>query len=101
MTFAITGPLGASIQPCLFGIAVGAAVLAFWVLRDARKRDLGESAGIWVVVVVGFPLIGLVVYLCCRPNGRMAWCPRCHRELLAALTQCPHCGHQPSGTILR
>ena len=97
MPFAIVGGHGLPLELCV-GLAVAmiwfgsGLALGLWVMQDARRRAASDS---WSVLVILFNFVGLLLYLGCRPDGPLAWCPRCHREVLDTLDHCPHCGHEP------
>jgi len=66
-----------------------------WVARDSRRR-LGDSGGIWVVVliltgIVGVWPVGLLVYVASRPSGPLVPCSNCGLDRLAFAKLCPHC----------
>jgi hypothetical protein len=97
MLCGIVGGHGIPLEACLFcfvmGYAGGSVMLVLWVKEDARTRGL--SVLLWGVALAVFNAAGALVYLCCRPEGRLARCPRCWGELLVALRRCPRCGYQP------
>lgn len=72
----------------LFLMAAWIVTLA-WVADDARSR--GAESGVWLLIVLLFPLLGLLVYLMSRPPGRLAGCRECGAPRLPAVKVCPHC----------
>lgn len=66
--------------------------LMVWVARDAKSRGM-DSAVLWMVLVGGTSLIGLVLYIFSRPQGQMRRCDSCGNSRLAASKVCPHCGN--------
>ena len=71
-------------------IALQIALLV-WVARDAKARGM-DSAILWMLLVLFFPLLGIVIYLFARPQGNMVQCPNCGNRRLQASVKCPHCG---------
>ena len=65
--------------------------LLVWVARDAKARGM-DSAILWMLLVLFFPLLGIVIYLFARPQGNMVQCPNCGNRRLQASVKCPHCG---------
>jgi hypothetical protein len=66
-------------------------VIAIWVAKDARAR--GSDAGpIWILVMLGTGILGLLIYLLARPTGQLMVCPNCGNQRLAVGRSCPHCG---------
>ncbi len=51
---------------CLFWVAffIIFLLIAIWVYRDAESR--GMSGALWLIIVLIFPLIGLIIYLVVR-----------------------------------
>ncbi len=39
-------------------------ILAIWVFKDAKKRDM--NAAVWLLIVLFFPCIGCIIYLVVR-----------------------------------
>ena len=39
-------------------------ILAIWVYKDAKKRDM--NAAVWLLIVLFFPCIGCIIYLVVR-----------------------------------
>ena len=39
-------------------------LLAIWVFKDAKKRDM--NAAVWLLIVLFFPCIGCIIYLVVR-----------------------------------
>ncbi|HEY2466979.1 MAG TPA: PLD nuclease N-terminal domain-containing protein [Terracidiphilus sp.] len=70
-------------------IALQIALLV-WVARDAKARGM-DSAILWMLLVLFFPLLGIVIYLFARPQGNMIQCPNCGNRRLQASVKCPHC----------
>lgn len=64
--------------------------LLVWVARDAKARGM-DSAILWMLLVLFFPLLGIVIYLFARPQGNMVQCPNCGNRRLQASVKCPHC----------
>ncbi len=77
----------------IFLYAGSSALLAVWVASDTRKRAANRV--LWIFVVGYFNVIGLLLYGLFRPGGRLAWCPRCNKQVLATLNRCPHCAYRP------
>ena len=63
-----------------------------YVLRDCSKR--GASSGTWGCIVFLFGILGLLVYLVARPQGKLVICPNCNREKPIRDAICPHCGQR-------
>lgn len=68
---------------CLFFVALFVIFLfiAIWVYRDAESR--GMSGVLWLILVLFFPLIGLIIYLVVR-----------HDRIQPGMAQ-PYYGQQP------
>ncbi len=47
----------------LLMILIGISILV-WVYKDAKKRDM--EAGIWLIIVLMFHLLGIIIYLIVR-----------------------------------
>jgi hypothetical protein len=39
-------------------------LIAIWVYKDAKKRDM--NAAVWLLIVLFFPCIGCIIYLVVR-----------------------------------
>jgi hypothetical protein len=61
-----------------------------WVAQDAKARGVDE-ADYWIALVLFFSVIGLVMYLLCRPKGQLVKCPHCGKNTLQVMATCPHC----------
>ena len=70
-------------------VALNIALLV-WVARDARARGMDSSA-LWMVLVGFTGLIGLIIYVCSRPQGELVQCPHCKGKRLAVSAVCPIC----------
>jgi Phospholipase_D-nuclease N-terminal len=66
-------------------------LLIVWVAKDATSRR-ADSAILWIIVVLFFPLVGIIVYLIVRPQGLTVKCPHCGNDRLQGSPTCPHCG---------
>lgn len=83
---------------CLTTMFVLVGIVLFWglpivyVLRDSSKR--GASTLAWGCLVFLFGVLGLLVYLVARPQGRLVKCPKCAREKPIRDPICPHCGER-------
>lgn len=66
--------------------------LLVWVARDAKSRGM-DGAVLWMLLVMFTSVIGLIIYLCARPQGMLIQCPHCTNKRLHASAKCPHCGH--------
>ncbi len=66
--------------------------LLIWVARDAKSRNM-DSAVIWMILVMFTSLIGLVIYIFSRPQGKLMRCDQCGNSRLQASRKCPHCGN--------
>jgi hypothetical protein len=66
--------------------------LAIWVNKDAKARGM-DNPTLWVLLIVFTQLLGLIIYLCVRPQGRLVVCSYCQNNRLETLTPCPHCGN--------
>jgi hypothetical protein len=75
----------------IIGGSVLHILLIIWVARDAAARR-ADSPVLWVIIVLFFPLIGIIVYLIVRPQGMTAKCPHCGNDRLVGSPTCPHCG---------
>jgi hypothetical protein len=51
-----------------------------------------DGAVIWMLFVFFVPVLGLVVYIFSRPQGKIVPCEKCGNKRLQASAQCPHCG---------
>jgi len=67
-------------------------VFLVWVARDAKARNI-DSAALWMVFVLVTGVIGLVIYILARPEGKLVQCPHCHNKRLEVSATCPHCGN--------
>jgi hypothetical protein len=67
----------------------GYLCLLVWAYRDASARGLSGAA--WVVVIILFPLLGLIIYLYQRPRGRLVACASCGQLRPESAWVCPHC----------
>lgn len=78
-------------------IILGAALILYWVYRDARSRDAYPPLWFAALAFSGLFLhalavpLGALVYLIFRPKGRMLPCPHCGTKRLSTLVQCPKC----------
>ena len=72
-------------------IALNIALLV-WVARDAKARGM-DGAILWMILVMFTGLIGLIIYLCVRPQGNMVQCGHCGNRRLQVSAKCPHCGN--------
>lgn len=78
-------------------IFIWAAVVLYFVYRDAEARD--AQPGLWVIglLILGLflpPLmlvIGLIAYWFLRPKGHLLRCPHCGGRYLHWLAECPRC----------
>ena len=66
--------------------------LLIWVARDAKSRGMDNSI-LWMILVMLTGLIGLIIYLCVRPQGNLVACAQCQNERLPVSAKCPHCGN--------
>ena len=66
--------------------------LLVWVARDARARNM-DSAALWMMLVMFASFIGLIIYICSRPQGHLVQCPHCRNKRLQGSAKCPHCGN--------
>ncbi len=71
----------------LFGLAALILMMAFWVLRDARRRDFKPA--LWGILVLMGNVVALVVYLIVRPGD--ARCPACGALVKRSYMVCPMC----------
>lgn len=67
-------------------------ILLVWVARDAKNRGMDNSV-LWMVLVMITGLVGLIIYLCVRPQGSVVECPHCKNKRLQVSAKCPHCGN--------
>jgi len=87
---------GACVGCGMFILILPIAVLALhiclmvWVARDCKARGQREMVG-WLILLALTGLIGLIVYLCVRPDGQMMRCAKCGRRYMKSLEACPHC----------
>jgi len=72
-------------------IALNIALLV-WVARDAKSRGM-DSSILWMILVMVTGLIGLIIYLCVRPQGNLVQCAHCGNRRLQVSAKCPHCGN--------
>lgn len=83
--------------PIFIATIAGGVVSAWWVFRDARRRD--HNPVIWAVgcvfsaLTVGIPavLAVLAAYFLMRPRGELLVCPHCSKKYIHNLAFCPHC----------
>jgi len=66
--------------------------LLIWVARDAKSRGMDNSI-LWMILVMLTGLIGLIIYLCVRPQGNLVACAQCQNKRLQVSAKCPHCGN--------
>jgi disulfide bond formation protein DsbB len=71
-------------------IVVAQILILVWVVKDARAR--GADGGVWLIVILLAPIIGLLVYLASRPPGLLVPCSHCGNRRLDYLRSCPICG---------
>ena len=70
MLFTIADPFAmlAGIYMIIIVVALVVCVidllLAIWVYKDAKKRDM--NAAVWLLIVLFFPCIGCIIYLVVR-----------------------------------
>ena len=67
MTYDPFGFLGAFLMIyviVLLVICVVDLLIAIWVYKDAKKRDM--NAAVWLLIVLFFPCIGCIIYLVVR-----------------------------------
>lgn len=85
---------GTSVMATVIIVGLGILILHFilmiWVARDAKARGM-DSSVLWMLLVMGLGLIGLVIYILSRPQGALAVCPTCGGKRLAVSAICPHC----------
>lgn len=66
-----TGPPGAGMVALvgliILGMLIIGILIAVWVYKDAKRRDM--SAGPWVLLVIFTGLIGLIIYLVVRRDN--------------------------------
>ena len=72
---------------CLLGILALILLMAFWVLRDARKRDFKPA--LWGILVLLGNVVALIVYLIVRPAD--CRCPACGANVKRGYLVCPMC----------
>jgi len=70
---------------CLFGFFP----IFNWVSIDARRRAMSSIA--WGLLALVASYLGLVIYLACRKDERIA-CPVCGSHPPASFNYCPCCG---------
>lgn len=70
-------------------VVVAQILILVWVVKDARAR--GADGGVWLLVILLFPLIGLLVYVASRPPGILIPCSFCGNRRLDCLRLCPTC----------
>jgi len=80
--------IGLVLLPVL--IVVAQILILVWVVKDARAR--GAEGGIWLIIVLLAPIIGLLVYVASRPPGLLVPCSHCGNRRLDYLRVCPICG---------
>jgi hypothetical protein len=76
----------------MVGILALNIALLIWVARDAKSRGMDNSI-LWMVLVMLTGLIGLIIYLCVRPQGNLLACAHCGNKRLQVSAKCPHCGN--------
>lgn len=80
-----------AIIPVLIAILLIAVLLAVYVYRDARRREM--NAPLWTLIVVFAPgFIGLIIYLLVRGSHSDLSCPNCYKPVKSNFAVCPHCG---------
>jgi hypothetical protein len=73
------------------GIVLGISLLV-WVARDAKNRGMDNSV-MWMILVFFTNILGLIIYIFARPQGKLIACPKCGNKRLEASAKCPHCGN--------
>jgi RNA polymerase subunit RPABC4/transcription elongation factor Spt4 len=80
-----------TILPTLTIGTIWLVIVAPLVYKDAKKRSM--DPWLWATVATFIPfLIGIVIYLVARSNGR-ATCESCGRPIRSEFKACPYCGH--------
>jgi uncharacterized membrane protein YhaH (DUF805 family) len=80
-----------------FGVFIVAMIalniaLLIWVAKDAKNRGM-ENPVLWMILVMFTGIIGLIIYLCTRPQGSLVPCALCANKRLSMSAKCPHCGN--------
>jgi len=70
-----------------FGTVTLILLMAFWVLRDARRRDFKPA--LWGILVLLGNVAALIVYLIVRPAD--CRCPACGANVKRGYLVCPMC----------
>ena len=70
-----------------FGVVALILLMAFWVLRDARRRDFKPA--LWGILVLLGNVVALIVYLIVRPAD--CRCPACGANVKRGYLVCPMC----------
>ena len=76
----------------MIGLLALNIALLIWVARDAKSRGMDNSI-LWMILVMLTGLIGLIIYLCVRPQGNLLPCVQCGNKRLQVSARCPHCGN--------
>ena len=72
-------------------LLVANIAMLVWVARDAKAR--GMDAVIWMLLVMGTSIFGLLLYILSRPTGDLTQCSECNNPRLDVSARCPHCGN--------
>lgn len=98
---AVQGVAGAAV---IFGVSMGVflvlilslivvqILILVWVVKDARAR--GADGGVWLLVILLAPFLGLLIYLLSRPPGMLLPCSHCGQRRLHYLAVCPVCAQK-------
>lgn len=76
--------------PVIF-FALNVALLV-WVARDAKARGM-DSAVLWMALVMFTSIVGLIIYIFARPQGKLEKCSNCGNNRLTGTAKCPYCGN--------
>jgi uncharacterized membrane protein len=68
-----------------------AIALVVWVARDSKNRGMDNSF-MWMILVFFTSLLGFIIYIFSRSQGKLVECPSCKNKRLEASAKCPHCG---------
>lgn len=82
--------------PILFIILSVPILMAVYVYRDAKARDM--NPGLWTFLVLFVPsFMGFIIYLVVRGNYSGLMCPNCGSGVEKNYSVCPKCGTRLKG----
>jgi len=67
--------------------------LVYWVIRDSIERGMSSPPG-WGLLVMFFPIIGMIFYYVFRTDGESMECNNCGQKMSEILHECPRCKYR-------